>query len=157
MSRIRTCLWYKTEAEEAAEFYTSIIPNSSIECVDRPGPGAPPVLVHFSLDGVPYSALNGGQEMPHSSAASIVVRTEDQAETDRLWQAILDHGGTEVQCGWITDRYGLSWQIVPRRLSELMFDADTAASQRVYAAMLKMVKLDVAALEAAYEGKEDNA
>ena len=95
--------------------------------------------------------------MPHSSAASIVVRTEDQAETDRLWQAILDHGGTEVQCGWITDRYGLSWQIVPRRLSELMFDADAAASQRVYAAMLKMVKLDVAALEAAYEGKEDNA
>ena len=157
MSMIRTCLWYKTEAEEAARFYTSLIPNSQIESIDRPDPDAPAVFVHFTLDGVPYSALNGGQVMPHSSAASIAVGTSDQDETDRLWNGILEHGGREVQCGWITDRYGLSWQIVPKRLPELMFGSDAGASKRVYDAMLKMVKLDIAALEAAYHSKETAA
>lgn len=150
MTKVRTCLWYATEGEEAARFYCSLIPGSEIERIDRPGPGQPAVLVHFTLAGTPYTALSAGEDAPHSHAASVVVQTEDQDETDRLWQAILDNGGKEVECGWLTDRWGVSWQIVPKGLNDLIFGSDPEAGQRVYAALRKMKKLDIAALEAAH-------
>lgn len=153
MIPVRTCLWYESEAEEAARFYTSLVPGSAVEEVMRPAAEAPAVLVHFTLGGVPFSALNGGSSVAHTHAASVVLEAPDQAETDRLWQAILENDGKEVQCGWITDRWGVSWQIIPQGFQELMFSADAEANQRAYQAMLKMIRLDLAAVRAAHEGK----
>ncbi|MEN3975528.1 VOC family protein [Emcibacter sp. SYSU 3D8] len=155
MSRISTCLWFDRDGEAAARFYTSLLPNSRIDKVtpykaDTPGgKTGDTMIVDFTLDGQRYQALNGGPVFKHSAAASIIVLTEDQAETDRLWHAFLDGGGTPVQCGWLTDRWGLSWQIMPRRLVELTIDADGDSARRATEAMLGQIKIDIAEIERA--------
>jgi len=150
--KVRTCLWFADEGLEAAEFYCSLLPDSRIEQVSRYPEGqgmaeAGKVLtVEFTLAGTPYQALNGGPHFQLDEAVSISVRTEDQAETDRLWDALLADGGVESQCGWLKDRFGLSWQIVPARAVELLSGPD---GPKAFAALMQMVKIDVAGLEAA--------
>lgn len=151
-SKVATCLWFDTQGEEAAQFYVSLLPGSGITHVFKPMPDAPPLLIEFNLASVPYQALNGGPRFAHSEAASIVVTTENQQETDRLWAALTGGGGQESMCGWLKDRFGVSWQIVPRQLPEYLTSQDSAAAQRAFAAMMTMKKLDIAALEKAYKG-----
>ena len=155
--KITPCLWFETQALEAAEFYTSIFPNSAIHHVQRaptdtPGQKAGGVLlVVFSLAGQGYQALNGGKHETFNDAVSLSVICEDQAEVDRLWEHFAQGGKTSV-CGWLKDRWGFAWQIAPRRFFELMDDPDAERKNRVFAAMLKMTKLDIAGLEAAARG-----
>ena len=151
-AKVRTCLWFDAQGEEAANFYVSLLPDSRIENVVRPGPDGPALVVEFTLAGAPYMVLNGGTEVPRTEAASISVLTGDQDETDRLWAVLTAAGGAEGQCGWLRDRYGVSWQIVPETLPRLLADADGAASGRVMQAMMSMAKLDIAGLEAAFDG-----
>jgi predicted 3-demethylubiquinone-9 3-methyltransferase (glyoxalase superfamily) len=156
---ITPCLWFESEALEAAEFYTSVFPDSSIVAVQRtpadtPGPKAGSVLmVQFNLAGQDYQALDGGPHDKFNDAISLSVSCADQKEVDRLWSALTSGGGKPVQCGWLKDKYGLSWQIVPKRLPELLASPDREKSKRVMEAMMKMVKIDIAALEAAAEGR----
>ncbi len=156
---ITPCLWFESEALEAAEFYTSVFPNSSIVTVQRtpadtPGPKAGSVLlVQFKLAGQDYQALNGGPHDKFNDAISLSVMCQDQKEVDRFWSALTAGGGKPVQCGWLKDKYGLSWQIVPKRLPELLADRDPEKSKRVMEAMLKMIKIDIAALESAAAGR----
>jgi predicted 3-demethylubiquinone-9 3-methyltransferase (glyoxalase superfamily) len=156
---ITPCLWFQDKALEAAEFYTSVFRNSSIVHVhrtttDTPGPKAGSVLmVVFTLAGQQYQALNGGPHDKFNDAISLSVSCEDQAEVDRLWSALTSDGGKPVQCGWLKDKYGLSWQIVPKRLPELLGNPDREKSKRVMQAMLKMKKIDIAGLEAAAEAR----
>lgn len=150
--RISTCLWYDGGAEEAARFYTSLVEDSAITGVMRPDPDGPALLVEFTLAGVPYQALNGGPHFTLSEAASIVIATRDQAETDRLWTALIAGGGSPSRCGWCRDRFGLSWQVVPARLLELLNHPDREVAQRVTQVMLTMGKLELAPLEAAAAG-----
>ena len=157
MSRISPFLWFDDQAEEAAKLYVSLFPNSKITSVSRygeAGPGEPGsvMIVSFELDGLSVTALNGGPVFKLSEAFSMSVDCADQAEVDRYWDALIEHGGQPSQCGWLKDRFGLSWQIVPRALPRLLGDPDRAKAQRVMAAMLKMHKLDVAALEVAAQG-----
>ncbi len=159
MPKIATCLWFVKDAEAAAEFYCSLIPGSRIDRVwtaplDYPaGKAGDPIMVEFTLAGQAMQGLNGGQPMAEfSSAASVVVETEDQAETDRLWAALTAQGGKAVQCGWLNDRWGIPWQVVPRRLNELMTDPDRARAARAMQAMMGMVKIDIAELERAAAG-----
>ena len=119
-AKVKTCLWFDGKAEEAANFYVSLVPDSRIEAVFRPSQNAPALMVEFSLGGTPYQALNGGPAHIFSEAASISVRTKDQEETDRLWNALIADGGSEGRCAWLKDRYGLSWQIVPEALPRLL-------------------------------------
>ncbi len=152
----RLSLWFDTQALEAAEYYVSIFPNSAITAVSYWGPEDPdrdgsPLEVVFDLDGRGFSAINGGPGYTFDQAASIQIYCADQAEVDYYWDA-LSRGGQEIQCGWLTDRYGLPWQVIPHRLAELMVDPDRDRVQRVKEAMFTMVKLDVAALEAAADG-----
>jgi predicted 3-demethylubiquinone-9 3-methyltransferase (glyoxalase superfamily) len=156
--KIRPCLWFNGQAEEAARFYVSLFPDSRIDHVAR-APGDYPagqagdvLLVEFTLAGQAYQALNGGPEFQFTEAISFSVSCEDQAEVDRLWDALIAGGGKEIQCGWLKDRYGLSWQIVPEALPRLMNSNDPAQAARVFRAMMQMVKLDIAALERASEG-----
>ena len=142
MQKIRTFLWYDDRAEEAANFYVSIFKNSRIESVS-------PMIVRFVLEGQEFMALNGGPMFSFTPAISLFVDCQNQHEVDELWAKLLE-GGKESQCGWLTDKFGLSWQIVPKRLGELLSDDDDEKSERVMQAMLKMVKIDVAALEKAY-------
>ncbi|MFG1396237.1 VOC family protein [Roseixanthobacter pseudopolyaromaticivorans] len=157
MSKISPCLWFEREAEEAATFYVSLLPESRIEHVQRnvsdsPGGKAGTVLVvDFTLAGQRFMALNGGTRVEHTHAVSFKIDCADQAEVDRLWDALAE-GGSIAQCGWLQDRYGVPWQIVPRVLPQLLGDPDPAKAQRVMAAMLGMVKLDIAALKAAHAG-----
>lgn len=156
MQKVRTCLWFDHEAEEAANFYVSLIPDSRVLHVSRygeAGPGKPGsvLTVSFELAGVQYLALNGGPVFKFTEAISLFVDCADQAEIDRLWQAF-GEGGSYSRCGWLKDRYGLSWQIVPSRLPELLGGADKSGAKRAMEAMLTMSKLDIAALEAAYHG-----
>jgi predicted 3-demethylubiquinone-9 3-methyltransferase (glyoxalase superfamily) len=159
MPKITSCLWFDMKAEEAAEFYVSIFPNSKITNVarsptDTPEGGATAgqvLTVAFELDGKPYMGLNGGPLFKFSEAISFVIDCADQAEVDHYWEALLAGGGQESQCGWLKDRYGLSWQVTPRQLTELTTGPDRAKAARVFAAMMKMVKIDIAALEAAAE------
>ena len=159
MSKITPCLWFNGDAEAAATFYTSLLPDSRIDRVyrsptDWPDGKAGSVLtVEFTLAGQSYLGLNGGPQFPFTEAVSLQIHCQDQAEVDRLWKAILENGGQETACGWIKDRWGLSWQIVPVRLTELMHDPDPARARRAMEAMMEMVKIDIAKLEAAYEGK----
>ncbi len=159
MSKIAPCLWFVNEAEEAAKFYVSLFPNSRIDkvqknVVDSPGGKAGSVLiVEFTLAGQRFLALNGGQRVEYTYALSLEVDCEDQAEVDRLWDKMTSGGGAPVQCGWLKDRYGVSWQIVPKVLTRMLADPDTAKAGRVMTAMLEMVKIDIGALKAAYEGK----
>jgi predicted 3-demethylubiquinone-9 3-methyltransferase (glyoxalase superfamily) len=157
MSKITPCLWFDGKAEEAARFYVSLLPDSRIDAVlpytvETPG-GKPgdTMLVEFTLAGESYMALNGGPYFQFTPAISLFVSCNDQAEVDRLWNALSD-GGTPMQCGWITDRYGVSWQIVPAAFVAMMKDKDTAKVRRVTEAMLQMIKLDVDQLEKAYNG-----
>jgi predicted 3-demethylubiquinone-9 3-methyltransferase (glyoxalase superfamily) len=155
--KVRTCLWFDGQAEPAARFYVSLLENSAIGQIARfdhaltGEPGAV-LVVDFTLAGTPYQALNGGPQYKHSEAASISVSTRDQAETDRLWTVLTADGGKQVQCGWLKDRFGLSWQIVPEALPRLLGDPDRAAAGRAMQAMLGMRKIDIAALEAAFRG-----
>ena len=155
MQSITPCLWFDTEGEEAAEFYTSVFPNSRILEVTRYGSAGPrpegtAMTVSFELDGKPFLALNGGPEFTFSEAVSFQVICESQPEVDAYWTALSD-GGEEGPCGWLKDRFGLSWQIVPSVLPKLIADPDPERSQRVVAAMLGMSKLEIEALERAAE------
>ena len=152
--KVRTCLWFDDNAMQAAEFYCSLLPDSRIEDVaryfegqDMAEPGTV-LMVDFTLAGTPYQAMNGGPHFKLDEAVSISVATEDQAETDRLWRALTADGGDESQCGWLKDRFGSSWQIVPKRSIELLRGPEAA---RVWPALMQMKKIDIAALEAAAE------
>lgn len=153
MSKVTTCLWFASEAHEAAKLYTSLVPNSAIEGVhgapaDNPGTAEGAVLtVSFILDGQRFMGLNGGRPEAYGNAASIMVACDTQGEIDRLWDALLQGGGKTLACGWLNDRWGVPWQIYPRRLLELTQGEDKAAAQRVFTAMMGMVKLDLAGLE----------
>jgi predicted 3-demethylubiquinone-9 3-methyltransferase (glyoxalase superfamily) len=151
--KITPCLWFDTEAEEAAEFYTSVFENSRILEVARytkagPRPEGTVMVVKFELDGQEFVALNGGPEFTFDEAISFQVSCDSQQEVDEFWKR-LSEGGEEVTCGWLKDRFGLSWQIVPTRLIELMGDPDPGVAERATAAMLQMKKIDIAAVEAA--------
>ena len=153
MQKLTPCLWFDTEGEEAAAFYTSVFPNSRITDVARYGSAGPRpegtvMTVSFELDGQAFVALNGGPELAFSEAISFQVDCEDQAEVDRYWDA-LSEGGEAGPCGWVKDRYGLSWQIIPRALPALLGVPDAEKAQRVMAAMLSMRKIEVAELERA--------
>jgi predicted 3-demethylubiquinone-9 3-methyltransferase (glyoxalase superfamily) len=151
-SKVRTCLWFDGRGEEAAEFYTTLLPDSHIESRSYPEPGKPALVVEFTLAGAPYMVLNGGPMFEHSPAASISVLADDQAEIDRLWDALTKDGGKESMCGWVVDRFGVSWQVVPSVLPSMMESDDKAAAGRARAAMMKMRKFDISALEAAFSG-----
>jgi predicted 3-demethylubiquinone-9 3-methyltransferase (glyoxalase superfamily) len=155
-SKIFTFLWYAKEAEEAARFYTSIFPDSSVDRVtpmlsDSPsGPPGSVKVVDFTLFGQRFQAMTAGPHHDFNDAISITVLCDDQAELDRYWNGLLEGGGKPQACGWLVDRFGLRWQIVPTRMEEMMRDRDPARSKRATDAMLKMVKFDIAALEKAY-------
>lgn len=149
-AKVRTCLWFDNQIEEAAKFYVSLLPDSLIENTVQPDPNGHPLVIEFTIGGTPFMLLNGGPGFPHSEASSISVLTEDQAETDRLWNALTADGGSESQCGWLKDRYGVSWQVVPKALPRLLGDPDREAAGRAMQAMMKMAKIDIAALEAAF-------
>jgi predicted 3-demethylubiquinone-9 3-methyltransferase (glyoxalase superfamily) len=158
MSKIIPCLWFDGVAEEAANFYASLLPDSRVDRVNRAPadnpstPAGAALMVEFRLAGQPFLGLNGGPQFPFTEAVSFTIQCEDQAEIDRLWDALTAGGGKPVQCGWLKDRYGLSWQIVPKALGTLLGGDDKAGAKRAMEAMLKMVKLDIAALERAYRG-----
>jgi predicted 3-demethylubiquinone-9 3-methyltransferase (glyoxalase superfamily) len=154
--RISTCLWFDGQAEEAANFYVSIFRNSKITAVSRhgeggPGPKGSVMVIGFELDGQAFTALNGGPMFKFTEAISMIVHCETQAEVDHYWEK-LSEGGQEGRCAWLKDKFGVSWQIVPTALIELMQDKDAAKSARVMRAMLAMTKIDIAGLRRAYEG-----
>jgi predicted 3-demethylubiquinone-9 3-methyltransferase (glyoxalase superfamily) len=155
MQKIVPFLWFDNQAEEAAHFYTSIFKNSKIGKISRygdagPGPKGSVIVVEFQLEGQEFCALNGGSQFTFSPAISFLVNCKTQKEIDSLWEK-LSEGGSRERCGWLRDKYGVSWQIVPPILGEMMRDKDPAKSQRVMEALLKMDKLDIAALKKAYE------
>ncbi|MGA0601158.1 VOC family protein [Caulobacter sp. KR2-114] len=158
MPQPRPFLWFDNQAEEAANFYVSVFPNSRITAVARYGPGSPGgaegsvMTIAFELDGQPFNALNGGPIFQFSEAVSFVIDCETQAEVDHYWKALGEEGGQPGQCGWLKDRFGVSWQVVPTVLPRLLSGDDREKAGRAMAAMLKMKKLDIAALEAAREG-----
>jgi predicted 3-demethylubiquinone-9 3-methyltransferase (glyoxalase superfamily) len=157
-SIITTCLWFDTEGEEAAEFYCSVIPNSKVLDVSRygdAGPGTPgsAMTVSFELDGRPFVALNGGPQFPFTEAVSLQVSCRDQEEVDHYWNTLVE-GGEESMCGWLKDRYGFCWQIVPTALPELLGDPDPQRAERAMKAMLSMRKIDVEAIRRAADGDE---
>jgi predicted 3-demethylubiquinone-9 3-methyltransferase (glyoxalase superfamily) len=156
MDRITPCLWFDTEAEEAAQFYTSVFPRSRVVRVTHYGSAGPRpeglvMEVEFELDGRSFLALNGGPQFRFTDAISLQADCEDQAEVDRLWET-LSEGGEEGPCGWLKDRYGVSWQVVPRVLYELIADSDPERAQRAIAAMLQMGKIVIDELERAADG-----
>lgn len=156
-TKILTHLWYAEGAEEAARFYASIFPDSRVDRVwtmpaDSPaGPAGSVKVVDFTILGQPFQAISAGPHHEFNDAISIIVLCEDQAEVDRYWDAILQNGGKTQACGWVTDRWGLRWQIVPRVLDELIRNGDPQRARRVTEAMLKMIKLDIATLQKAAE------
>ena len=159
MPRITPNLWFDPEAEEAAEFYCSIFPNSKITAVSHytegsPRPAGTVMTVSWVLDGQEFTGINGGPQFNFSEAISLLINCEDQAEVDYYWEKLTD-GGEEVQCGWLKDRYGLSWQVVPAGFEEVFTGDDPGRAERAMQAMLGMKKLDLAALQAAADG--DNA
>jgi predicted 3-demethylubiquinone-9 3-methyltransferase (glyoxalase superfamily) len=156
--KIYPCLWFDGKAEEAADFYVSLLPDSRIDKVSRSpaetpsGPEGMVLVVDFTLAGQQFQGLNGGPDFTFNEATSFVIECEDQAEVDRLWDTLTADGGEPGPCGWLKDRYGLSWQIVPRALNEMLEDPDTDAARRAMEAMLQMGKLDVAELRRAFAG-----
>ncbi len=152
------CLWYDGGIREAARFYCDTFPDTRMDSaqdapVDTPGPQeGEPLTVFLTIMGVPTMLLNGGDTFKQSEAFSFQVRTEDQGETDRLWNAIVGNGGEESQCGWCRDKWGISWQITPRQMTEAMMDPDRAAAKRAMEAMFTMKKIDIATIEAARRG-----
>jgi predicted 3-demethylubiquinone-9 3-methyltransferase (glyoxalase superfamily) len=161
MPKITPFLWFDTQAEEAANFYVSLFPNSRITSVarypsDSQPPAGPPgtvMTIGFELEGQEYTALNGGPMFPLTEAVSFVIHCADQAEVDRYWDALLADGGQASACGWLKDKFGLSWQIVPQALLDLYSSPDKAAVGRMFAAMMQMVKLDMPKLKAAFDGE----
>jgi 2-polyprenyl-6-hydroxyphenyl methylase/3-demethylubiquinone-9 3-methyltransferase len=158
VSKNTICLWYDGTALEAAQFYAKTFPDSAVQAVHH-APGDYPsgkqgdvLTVQFTVIGIPCLGLNGGPTFQHDEAFSFQVSTEDQAETDRLWNAIVGNGGQESACGWCKDKWGLSWQITPRVLIEAVTSPDKAAAKRAFDAMMTMRKIDVAAIEAAVRG-----
>jgi predicted 3-demethylubiquinone-9 3-methyltransferase (glyoxalase superfamily) len=155
IDKIVPCLWFNGDGEEAASFYVSLLPDSRVDAVNRSpvetssGRAGSVLTVQFTLAGRPYLALNGGPDFRFTQAVSFQILTDDQAETDRLWDALVADGGREVQCGWLTDRWGLSWQVTPRRLMELTTDLDPARASAAMQAMMTMIRIDIAALERA--------
>lgn len=152
------CIWYDGAALEAAEFYAKTFPNSAVRAVHY-APGDYPMgqqgqvlTVEFTVMGIPCLGLNGGPMFKHTEAFSFQVATDDQAETDRLWDAIVSNGGQEGQCGWCKDKWGLSWQITPRALTDAIAGPDRITAKRVFEAMMEMGKIDIAAIEAARQG-----
>ncbi|HEU0044177.1 VOC family protein [Sphingomonas sp.] len=162
MGKNTICLWYDGTAEEAANFYASVFPDTAVTAVHRApsdypsGKAGDVITVEFTVLGIPCVGLNGGPMFKHSEAFSFQVGTEDQAETDRYWDAIVGHGGEESQCGWCRDKWGLSWQITPRVLTDAMA-AGGEEARRAFAAMMPMRKIDVAAIEAARRGDQTDA
>ena len=152
------CLWFNGDAVDAARFYASTFPDSAVGAVHHAPGGYPSgqkgdvLTVEFTVMGIPCLGLNGGPAFTHNEAFSFQVATDDQAETDQLWNAIVDNGGQESECGWCKDRWGLSWQITPRVLIEAYTDPDPAVAKRAFEAMMTMRKIDVAAIEAARRG-----
>ena len=151
--KVRTCLWFQEGGVKAAEFYVSLLPDSRIDGVFEHGRQDDPMVVEFTLAGAPMMILTGGPHYKLTPAASISVLTKDQAETDKLWAALLDGGGQESMCGWLEDRFGVSWQIVPEVLPKLINDANQAAGMRAQQAMMTMRKIDTAGIEAAFAGE----
>ena len=158
MNKNTICIWYASEAEAAARFYAGVFPDTSIGAVHRapsdfPGGKKGDVLtVDFTVVGIPCIGLNGGDVFKQSEAFSFQIATEDQEETDRYWNAIVGNGGQESECGWCKDKWGLSWQITPRVLTDAIADPDPAVAQRAFAAMMQMRKIDIAAIEAVLKG-----
>jgi predicted 3-demethylubiquinone-9 3-methyltransferase (glyoxalase superfamily) len=152
VSDVKTCLWFRSEAEQAAALYTSLLPDSRVTGVTPGAPGGPAAAVEFTLAGRPHLALNGRPGPGFTSACSLAATCETQAEIDRLWEALTRDGGAEGECGWCTDRFGVSWQVVPRALGALLGGPDPEAAGRAVQAMLGMRKLDIAALERAGAG-----
>jgi predicted 3-demethylubiquinone-9 3-methyltransferase (glyoxalase superfamily) len=158
MSNIAPCLWFDDRIEEAVNFYVSLFPNSRILSQNRYEDAGPQekgkvMTMFFELDGVEFMALNGGPRFQFTEAVSFLVKCETQEEVDRYWNALIADGGNESMCGWCKDRFGLSWQIVPNALGRLMGDKDREKANRVMQAMLQMRKIDIAGLQAAYDGK----
>ena len=158
VSKNTICLWYDGDAVDAGTFYAATFPDSAVGAVHR-APGDYPsgkqgdvLLVEFTVAGIPCIGLNGGPQFKHDEAFSFQIATDDQAETDHLWNAIVGNGGQESACGWCKDRWGLSWQITPRALTTAMADPDRAAAKRVFDAMMTMRKIDIATIEAARRG-----
>ena len=152
------CLWFNGTAREAATFYANTFPDSAVKAVHLapgdypPGKQGDELTVEFTVLGIPCLGLNGGDAFKHSEAFSFQVATDDQAETDRLWDAIVGNGGQESACGWCKDKWGLNWQITPRALTDAMANPDRAAAKRVFEAMMAMRKIDIATIEAARRG-----
>jgi predicted 3-demethylubiquinone-9 3-methyltransferase (glyoxalase superfamily) len=158
--KISTFLWFDGQAEAAVTLYCSLLPDSRIDQIVR-APGDYPagedgqvLLIGFTLAGRSYQAMNGGSGHPFTDAISLSVMTEDQAETDRLWEALIADGGVPIACGWLKDRFGLSWQITPRQMVAALASPDRAAAKRAFEAMMTMVKIDVATIERAYAGEK---
>ena len=157
--KVYPCLWFDGKAEEAANFYVTLLPDSRVDNVwrspaDTPsGPEGMVLLVDFTLAGQQLQGLDGGPDFQFNEAVSLVIECEDQAEVDRLWDTLTANGGEPGPCGWLKDRYGLSWQIVPKRLNEMLEGPDREGARRAMQAMLQMGKLEVPALEAAYRGE----
>lgn len=155
MTRITPMLWFDHQAEEAAQFYTSIFRNSRITGLSRygdagPGPKGSIMVVSFELDGQPFTALNGGPHFKFTEAVSFVVNCANQQEVDHYWDRLLE-GGAPQQCGWLKDRFGLSWQVVPTAVIDMLSDPDTVKSQRAMQAVMQMIKIDIAQVRNAYE------
>jgi len=156
--KIYPCLWFDGNAEEAASFYATLLPDSRVDRVwrspaDTPsGPAGMVMTVDFTLAGEPFQGLNGGPDFRFNEAISFVIECDHQGEVDRLWEMLTADGGEPGPCGWLKDRFGVSWQIVPRRLNEMLDDTDTDRARRAMEAMLKMGKIEVAELERAYAG-----
>lgn len=156
MQRVSTCLWFDGQAEQAVAFYLSLFPDSKVLHTTyyldgTPTPAGSVLTIQFTLDGTEYLALNGGPAFSFSPAVSMVAYCDTQEEVDRLWSRLTE-GGQPGQCGWLTDRYGVSWQVVPRQLLALLHTPDRAASQRAFDSLRTMTKLDIAALQRAYQG-----
>lgn len=157
MSKISPCLWFNGVAEEAANFYVALFGDGKITSISHYGPGMPlpegtVLVVEFTLFGDTYQALNAGDEFPFTEAISLSVSAKDQAEVDRLWDGLISGGGEPSQCGWLKDRFGVSWQVVPEAMTRMEASGDAAGIQRMMLAMMKMKKLDIATLERAFAG-----
>jgi predicted 3-demethylubiquinone-9 3-methyltransferase (glyoxalase superfamily) len=158
VSKISPCLWFDGNAEEAAEFYASVLPGSHVDKVNRAaadtpsGPQGSVLSVDFTLAGQQFMGLNGGPDFKFNEAISFSIDCADQAEVDRLWDALVEGGGEHSVCGWLKDRYGVSWQVIPRQLPELLNGSDPEGAARVMKAMLEMAKIDVAKVQEAYKG-----
>lgn len=159
LQKISPCLWFDSNGEEAARFYVTLFPNSKVTHVTKypkhaMRPEGTTLTVEFELAGQQFTALNGGPNFTFTEAISLMVQCDSQAEVDALWNALLSDGGRESECGWLKDRFGLSWQIIPREFTEMCRSEDTEAVSRAMQAMMKMVKLDLAKLRAAFEGRD---